>query len=95
MESVPTEITELCLRDKILLKISSLLKSSASHLVVTLMPNVLLFFHQGADNNSNASAKTNSLKRSYEIISLCKSIKITSVSLSIERLKEGAEVVEL
>lgn len=93
MVSVPTEIVEVYLRDKIFK--SSSLFSSASYLVVTVMPNVLLFFHQGADNNSNASAKTNSLKRSYEIISLCKSIKITLDSLSIERLKEGAEVVEL
>lgn len=92
VELVRTEITESgCLKDKIFLS----LFSSASYLVVTVMPNVLLLFHQGADNNSKASAKTNSLKRSYEIISPCKSIKIASDSLSIERLKEGAEVVEL
>jgi len=59
------------------------------------MLNVLVFFHQGADNNSKVSAKINSLRIPYEMISSCKSIKIVSNSLSIVRFKEGAKVVEL
>lgn len=69
--------------------------SLAAHRPVTVKPNVWPFFHQRADNNSKAQAKATSLKRSYEIISLCKSIKIASDSLSIGRLRGRAEVVGL
>lgn len=69
--------------------------SLAARRPVTVKPNVWPFFHQRADNNSKAQAKATSLKRSYEIISLCKSIKIASDSLSIGRLRGRAEVVGL
>lgn len=69
--------------------------SPAAYRAVTVKPTVWPFFHKRADNNSKAWAKATSLKRSYEIISFCKSIKIASDSLSIGRLRGSAEVVGL
>lgn len=76
---------------------SSRLDSLLSSLLgaVTIKPNVWPFFNHQADNNSKDQAKATSLKRSYEIISLRKSIKIAQDSLSIGRLKGGAEVIGL
>lgn len=91
--SDPTATAESsCLRADAL---SSTPFSSASYGAVTVKPNVWPFFHQQADNNSKAQAKATFLKGSYEIISLCKSIKIASDSLSIGRLRGRAEVVGL
>lgn len=71
------------------------LNCAVSYRAVTVKPNVWPFFHQRADNDSKARAQATFLKGSYEIISLCKSIKISSDSLSIGRLRGRAEVAGL
>lgn len=94
VESFPTETSERsCLKDKVSTPLSK--NSSVLPLIlrVTVVLDVWLVLHQR--RTQKAWAKENLLKRSYKIISLCKSIKITLAPLSMERLKEGAEVAEL
>lgn len=77
------------------LKLASSPLSPASSRAVTATPNVQPFFHQWGNNNSKARTKGTPLKGSYEIIFLCKSIKIASDSLSMGKLRGRAEVVGL